>query len=62
MNNDIVCVYGVAAVSRMDKIIDLFCKISSLLQVSFAKETCNFIDPTNCSQPIDVLCAWGGYD
>jgi len=42
----------VATVSRIDKIIDLFCTIASLLYGSFAKETYNFIDPTNCSHPI----------
>ena len=31
--------YGVATVSRIDKIIGLFCSIASLLYVSFAKET-----------------------
>ena len=44
--------YAVATVSRIDKIIGLFCRISSLLQGSFAKETHNFIDPTNRSHPI----------
>jgi len=44
--------YGVATVSRIDKITGLFCRISSLLQGSFAKETYNFIDPTNQSHPI----------
>ena len=44
--------YGVATVSRIDKIIGFFCRIASLLLVSFAKETYNFIDPTNCSHPI----------
>jgi len=39
--------YGVATVSRIDKIMGLFRRISSLLKVSFAKETYNFIDPTN---------------
>jgi len=43
--------YGVATVSRIDKVIGLFCRIASLLYVSFAKETCNLIDPTNCSHP-----------
>jgi len=32
-------VYGVATVSRLLKIIGLFCKMYSLLQGSFAKET-----------------------
>jgi len=31
--------YGVATISRLRKIIGLFCRISSLLQGSFAKET-----------------------
>jgi len=44
--------YVVATVSRIDKIIRLFCRISSLLKGSFAKETYHFIDPTNCSHPI----------
>ena len=32
--------------------IGLFCRILSLLQVSFAKETYNLIDPTNQSHPM----------
>jgi len=44
--------YGVATVSRIDKIIGLFCRILSLLEGSFAKETYNLIDPTNQSHPI----------
>ena len=44
--------YGVATVSRIDSIIGLFCRISSLSSGSFAKETYNFIDPTNQSHPI----------
>ena len=43
--------YGVATVSRIDKIIGRFCRILSLLFGSFAKETYNFIDPTNQSHP-----------
>ena len=39
--------YGVATVSRIDQLAGLFCRISSLLQGTFAKETYNFIDPTN---------------
>jgi len=44
--------HGVATVSRIDKIIGLFCRILSLLYGSFAKETYNLIDPTNQSHPI----------
>ena len=43
--------YGVATISRLIKIIGLFCRISSLLQGSFAKETYNFKEPTNRSHP-----------
>ena len=39
--------YGVATDSRINKIIGLFCRILSLLQGSFAKETYNLIVPTN---------------
>ena len=34
--------YGVATISRLLKIIGLFCKISSLLEGSFEKETYYF--------------------
>jgi len=44
--------YGVTTISRLLKIIGLFCKISSLLKGSFAKETCSFKEPTNRSHPI----------
>jgi len=44
--------YGVATISRLLKIISLFCRISSLLQGSFAKETFNFKEPTSYSHPI----------
>jgi len=63
---DLGC-YGVATVSRIDKITGLFCRISSLLKGSFAKETYNFIDPTNQSHPIAaaiarcILTVWCGW-
>jgi len=44
--------YGVATSSRLLKIMGLFCRISSLLKGSFAKETYNFKEPTNRSHPI----------
>jgi len=44
--------YGVATISRLLKMIRLFCRISSLLQGSFAKESYNFQEPTNRSHPI----------
>jgi len=47
--------YGVATVRRIDKIIGLSCRISSLVQGSFAKETYNLIDPTNRSHPMSVF-------
>jgi len=49
----------VATISRIDKIIGLFCRIASLLQVSFAKETYHFIEFTKCSHPI-LSPGWGG--
>ena len=37
------------------QIIGLFCRIQSLLQVSFARETCNFEEPTNRSRSLYSL-------
>jgi len=57
--------YGVATMSRRLKMIGLFGRISSLLEVSFAKETYNFKEPTNRSHPIRhnvYMQVWGGYD
>jgi len=39
--------YGVATISRLLKMKGLFCRILSLLWVSFAKETYHFKEPTN---------------
>ena len=44
-------VYEVATIRRLLEFIGLFCKILSLLQGSFAKETCVFKEPTNHSHP-----------
>jgi len=44
--------YGVAVVSRIDKIIGLFCKRDLSKRRYSAKETYNFIDPTDRSHPI----------
>ena len=41
-----------ATISRLLEIIGLFCRISSLLYGSFAKETYDFQEPTNRSHPI----------
>jgi len=46
--------YGVATINRLPKIIGPFCRISSLLWGSFAKETNIFQEPTNRSHPITV--------
>ena len=46
-----ICRYGVATISRLLKIIGLSCRISSLLQGSYTKETYNFKEPTNRSHP-----------
>jgi len=54
----------VATISRLLKIIGLFCKILSLLLGSFAKETYDCQEPTNRSHPHKenavVECVWGG--
>jgi len=44
--------YGVAMVRRLLQNIGLFCRISSLLYGSFAKESYNFKGPTNHSHSI----------
>ena len=44
--------YGVALVSRIDKIVGLFCKRALQKKRYSAKWTYNFIDPTECSHPI----------
>jgi len=44
--------YGVATIGRLLKMIGLFCRILSLLLVSFAKETYHLKEPTNRSHPI----------
>ena len=44
--------YGVALVSRIDEITGLFCKRALYKQRYSAKETYNFIDPTDCSHPL----------
>ena len=50
-----LAVYGVATISRLLKIIGLFCRISSLLWGSFAKETYDFKEPTSRGHPIGGL-------
>ena len=54
--------YGVASDSRIDKIIGLFCRISSLSQGSFAKETCNLsiLLITATPQESLILCVFKG--
>ena len=44
--------YGVALVSRIDKMIGLFCKRALRKRLYSAKETWDFIDPTDRSQRI----------
>jgi len=48
--------YGVALVSRIDKIIGLFCKRALQTSQYSAKETYNFIDSTIRSHPIVPIC------
>jgi len=47
--------YGVTKISRFLEMIGLFCRIYSLSQGSFAKETCNSKEPTNGSHHIGVM-------
>jgi len=44
--------YWVVTINRLPKITGLFCRISSLLEGSCAKETYNSKEPTNRSHPI----------
>jgi len=46
-----LCCYGVASVSRINKIIGLFCKRALQKRLYSAKEIYNLIDFTNCSHP-----------
>ena len=50
--------YAVASISRLREIINLFCKISSLLWGSCAKKTYNLKEPTNRSHPIFLNSAF----
>jgi len=53
--------YGVATISRLLKIIGLFCKRALSKRLYSAKATCNFKDPTHCSHSIasfDHLLQW----
>jgi len=45
----------VPSISRLLKNIGLFCRMSSLLQGSFAKEDYNFKEPTSRSHPIAAM-------
>jgi len=46
--------YGVALVSRIDKVIGLFCKRALQKSQYSAKETYDLIDPTIRSHPIYI--------
>ena len=47
--------YGVATISRLLKIIGLFCKRALQKRQYSAKETYNLKEPTNRSHPICIL-------
>ena len=51
----ITITYGVATVSRIDKIIGLFCKRALLKRRNSAKETYDFKGPTHRSHPMCVI-------
>jgi len=44
--------YGVASISRLLKILGLFCNRALLKRLYSAKETYYFKEPTDCSHPI----------
>jgi len=46
--------FEVATISRLLKMIGLFCRILSLFKGSFAKETCNCMEATALSLPIPL--------
>ena len=52
--------YGVATISRLLKIIGLFCKRALQKRRYSAKETYNFKEPTTRSHPMStaLLCMW----
>jgi len=50
--------YGVASISKINRIVGLFCKRALCQRLYCAKETCYFIDPTNRSHPIAHI--WHG--
>jgi len=54
----VVLLYGVATISRLLQITGFFCRISSLLYGSFAKETYHFKEPTTRSYPTAGICVW----
>jgi len=54
--------YGVASISRLLKIIGLFCKRAWLKRRYSAKETYDFKEPTNRSHPIFDYVVQGGED
>ena len=60
------CIYGVATISRLPKIIGLFCKRALEKRQHSAKETFDFKEPTNCSHPVvsleDSTCAKEPYE
>jgi len=51
--------YGVATSSRLLQIIGLFCRLSSRLKGSFAKEACNLKEPTDRSHPVGLTRVGG---
>jgi len=52
-----MCAYGVATISRLLKMIGLFCQRAQLKRRYSAKETCNFKERTNRSHPMDDYTA-----
>ena len=55
INHIYTLLYGVATIGRLLKIIDLFCRMQSVSQGSFAKETYNIKESTTRSHPILLI-------
>jgi len=51
---DFLRMYGVATISRLLKVIGLFCKRALEKRLHSAKETCDSKEPTNRTRPIGL--------
>jgi len=54
MTVELNVLYGVATISRLLKMIGLFCKRALQKRLYSARETYDFEEPTNCSHSISI--------